>query len=184
MLDDEVGIVQNVDACYVQVNMMETNHSNMPWFLDSGASHHVSSEREIFTSLRASSGTRITTTGGQGYNVMGIGNVAIKLPYGVIQKIEHVLYSPGIVKNILSVGFLAARGMSLEFREQNYVIRNTIGTTIATPSRESDSGLYRLSCENLRNCSETLLAKIAKSEPQSMLCIGEWAIFTFTDLED
>ena len=91
MLDDEFGTVQNVDACYTQVNMMETNHSNMPWFLDSRASHHVYGEREVFTNLRASSGIRITTADGQGHNVTSIGNVAIKLPCGEIQKIEHVL---------------------------------------------------------------------------------------------
>ena len=73
----------------------------------------------MFTSMRGSSGTHITTEGGQSHNVTGIGNVAIKLPSNEIQKIEYVLYSPGIVKNLLSVDFLASRGMSLEFKEQN-----------------------------------------------------------------
>jgi hypothetical protein len=50
-------------------------------------------------------GTKITLACGQGYDVIGIGSMAIKLPNGEIQKIDHVLYSLGLIKNLLSVGF-------------------------------------------------------------------------------
>ena len=51
--------MSNVEACYVKANMMETVQKSTPSFLDSGASHHVSGERE---SMRDSSGTTITTS--------------------------------------------------------------------------------------------------------------------------
>ena len=60
-LEDDFGMPHSVDACYAQVNMTETEHQNTSWFLDLGASHHVSREKEVFTTMRASSGTRITT---------------------------------------------------------------------------------------------------------------------------
>ena len=71
-LEDEFGVSHSVNACYAQVNMTGTKCRNTPWFLDSGSSHHVSGEKEVFTSMRASRGTCITTAGGQGHSVTGI----------------------------------------------------------------------------------------------------------------
>ena len=88
----------------------------MLWCLDSEALHHVSGDRNVFLSMRANSGTNITTARGPGHEVKGVGNIAIQLPSRVIQKIENVLYVPGIVKNLLSVGFLALKGFALEFK--------------------------------------------------------------------
>ena len=128
-----------------------------PWFLDSRAFHHVTQKRGVFTSLRPSSGTRITTVGGHEHNVIGIGNVAIKFPSREIQKIEHVFYSPSIVKNLLLVGFLTSRGMSLEFTANIYTVKNSFGEIITTATIELDSGLYKLLGETLLHCLETLL---------------------------
>ena len=96
-------------------------------------------------------------------------HIAIKLPSREIQKIEHVLYSPSIVKNFLSVGFLASRGLSLELREQNCTIRNLKGDLITTIEREHNSRLYKLKSETMRNCSETLIAQVDKTESLSTL---------------
>ena len=51
MAEEEFGAPQNVDAYYAQVNMTASEKFEHPWFLDSGASHHVTGEREVFTSL-------------------------------------------------------------------------------------------------------------------------------------
>ena len=115
---EDFGTLTNIEACYVEVNMTEVIHTPIPWFLDSGASHHVLGEREVFMSMKESSGTTITTARGQSHHVTTVGNIAIKLPSGIIQKIENVLYSLGIVKKLLSVGFLASKGLSLEFKER------------------------------------------------------------------
>ena len=167
--EDDFGNTQTVDAYFAQVNMTETQQIKHPWFLDSGASHHVTGERQVFTTLKPSSGTRITTAGGQGHNVMGIGNVAIKLPSSEIQKIEHVLYSPGIVKNLLPVGFLTSRGLALEFQAEHCTIRNSLDDIITTAIREFDSGLYKLLRETMLQCSESLLTQVDKPLSTSML---------------
>ena len=122
----------------------------------------------MFTSMRASSGSRITIASGQGHIVIVIGNVAIKLPFGEIQMIENVLYSPGIVKNLLSVYFLASRGLSFEFKEQICTIKNATSDLITTTMRELESGLYKLLGETLAQCFETLLTEFQQSKPLSM----------------
>ena len=157
MAEEEFGTPQNVDAYYAQVNMTASEKFEHPWDLDLGAFHHVTGEREVFTSLTSSRGTRITTIGGQGHNVASIGNIAIKLSSREIQKIEHVLYSRGIVKNLLSVGFLTSRGMSLEFTTNTCTIKNSLGEIITNATKQPDSGVYKLLGETLLQCSETLL---------------------------
>ena len=141
----------------------------MPWFLDYGALHHVLGDRNVFLSMRANSGTNITMARGQGHKIKGVKNIAIRLPSGIIQKIENVLYSPGIMKNLLSIGCLALKGFALEFKEQGCTIQNSNGDLITSALREPSNRLYKLSGKTLTNCSEILLNEVANREPLSML---------------
>ena len=73
---------------------------------------------------------------------------------GIIQKIKNVLYAPGIVKNLLSVGFLASKGLSLVFKEKGCTINDSAGGLITTTVWEPENGLYRLVGETIKNCSD------------------------------
>ena len=77
-----------------EVNAVDVNSSPAARYLDSGVSNHVIGSSTVFPSLVPSSGTKITSAGGQGHIVTGLGNVAIRLPNGAIQKIDQVLVSP------------------------------------------------------------------------------------------
>ena len=96
--EDEGSTSQVIDAYIAEVNSTVSKTSSPSWYLDSGASNHVSGDPTVFSSLIANRGTKITSVGGQGHDVTGIGNLAIRLPNGEIQKINHVLYSLGILK--------------------------------------------------------------------------------------
>lgn len=98
------------DAYIIEViNTKKFPSSIAPWYLDSKASNHILRDATIFSSLQPSTGTHVISAGGHSHDVTRIGNVAIRLPLGEIQKINHVLYSLGIKKNLLSVGFLSDR---------------------------------------------------------------------------
>jgi hypothetical protein len=92
-----------------------------------------------------------------------MGNVAIRLPTGEIQKITHVLYSPGITKNLLSVGFLTEKGFILEFKTYECYIRNLTGRTVAIAQRNSRNGLYQLCGDTITHCSELLSCTVDQS---------------------
>ena len=150
--------------------MMETEQKEIPLFLYFRASYHISGEKEVFTTIRASSGTCINMIGGQCHNVTGIGNVAIKLPSGEIQKIEHILYSPSIIKNLLSYRFLASKEVSIEFREQNCTIGNSSGKIIIiTAMKKPDSSLYKLMGEIMQCYFEILFTQGKKHKLLSIL---------------
>ena len=103
---------QVIDAYLAEVNIIPPTKA---WYLDSRAFNHVSRDPIVFSSLNPSSGTRITSVGGDNHAVTSMGNFAIRLPIVGIQQISHVFYSPGITKNLISIGFLPDRGFALEF---------------------------------------------------------------------
>jgi transposase InsO family protein len=152
--EDDGYASQVVDAYLTEVNHVDIQPASTAWYLDSGASNHVTGSSSVFLSMSPSHGTKITSAGGHSHDVTGTGDVAIRLPNGEIQKVTHVLYSPGIMKNLLSVGFLADKGFRIEFSQSTCTISNQDGQPIATASRESRNGLYRLVGETLTDCSE------------------------------
>jgi hypothetical protein len=104
-----------VDAYLAEVNSLDSNPLFNSWYLDLGTLNHIYGDKFVFSSLTSSSGTKVTSAGGHGHSVTGIGSIAIHLPNSEIQKITHVLYSPNIIKNLLLVGFLTNKGFRLEF---------------------------------------------------------------------
>ena len=122
--------------------------------MDSEASNHVTGDFSNFSSLSHSSGTKIISTGGHSHDVTRIGNVAIRLPSGGIQKVSHVLYSPSITKKLISVGYLANKGFSLEFIRNKCIIRNSEGHFVGYAYRHSVNGLYKLQGDTLIGCSD------------------------------
>ena len=75
--------------------------TNAAWYLDSGASNHTTGDRSVFSSLYDTRGQKLRSVGGRGHDVTGIGNVAIRLPSGEIQSINHVL-SPQVSSRVFS----------------------------------------------------------------------------------
>ena len=80
--------------------------------------------------------------------------MAIRLPLGGIQKVSHVLYSLGITKNLISVGYLADKGFSLEFMRNKCIIKNSEGHFVGYAYRHSVNGLYKLQGDTLMGCNE------------------------------
>ena len=131
--------------------MLEAPHYNPSWYLDSGATHHVSGDPSNFSSMHPISGPQIRSARGQSHNVTGVGNVDIQVPSGEIKTISSVLYTPGITKNLLSVGSLTDQHKTLVFRDTGcFVIDNNSLKIEAFACRENKKGLYRLQGESLK----------------------------------
>ena len=158
---------QVVDACLVELNMLETLSGNPSWYLDSGATHHVFGDSSTFSSIRPTSGTHVRSAGGHSHSVAGVGNVDIQLASGSIKSISSVLYTPGITKNLLSVGTLADHGKTLVFKSNGcFVIDNaTLQVEIFAP-RETPKGLYRLS--GMHNSLEPAVNMVYPNSPATL----------------
>ena len=151
---------QIVDACLVELNALETSQTASPWYLDSGATHHVSGDSSVFTEFRPTSGARVRTAGGQNHNVTGVGHVDIQTLPGTIKSIPSVLYTPGIMKNLLSVGCLADHNKTLVFKSIGcFIFDNTTLKLEAVAQRENSKGLYKLQGNSVKIAPEVHLVQ-------------------------
>lgn len=134
------------------------------WFVDSGASKHITHRREWFADFRSSRGSTISLGDDGECEVAGEGTVPVeKLVDGVWRetRLENVLYVPEVRKNLLSVGVWTTKGFELSFfgTEVQVVKNNEI---IATGVKQSNE-IYRMflrlksaeNCENEVNVSTT-----------------------------
>ena len=135
---------QIVDACLVELNLVEKPHQASSWYLDSGATHHVSGDPSIFSSLHRTEGAQVRSAGGQSHSVTGIGNADVCFSSEEIN-IQNVLYTPGITKKLLSVGSLTDQQKTLVFKSKGcFVINNLTRQIEAFAPREHSKGLYKL----------------------------------------
>ena len=159
---------QVIDAYLAEANILDSNSLSKLWYLDFGATNYVSSDASVFSSLSPRSGTRITSVGGHTHDVTGMGNIVIRLPLGKMQQISYVLYSLGITKNLISIGFLTDKGFTLEFQKSLCLIKNIDGSLIASAIKNSANGLYKLQGETLIGCHE-----VNSSAPEALALMSQ-----------
>ena len=80
----------------------ETDVSLRAWIIDSGATHHVSHDRTLFTDYKPLDHTYVTLPNGYTVTIKGIG--CIRLTDSII--LFDVLYIPDFKFNLLSVSVL------------------------------------------------------------------------------
>eukprot|EP00253_Pinus_taeda_P022914 PITA_22914 len=103
------------------------------WYVDSGASSHMTGNKEFFDSLEeVINGSKIYLGDDNGYQIKGHGVISVKLPNGKISHLSNVLYVPGIKKNLIYVSMMADQDMHVEFFKTHCVIKDCRDETVAT----------------------------------------------------
>jgi hypothetical protein len=90
--------------------LVAINSSSDSWIIDSGASHHMATKEEVFSSLSPCSRPPILMGDDTPLAVAGEGRV--ELHNG---SFENVLHVPNISMNLLSVYQIAQKGKKVEF---------------------------------------------------------------------
>ncbi len=127
------------DAC------MAVSDDSYVWYFDSGATKHITSHRDMFTSLEAvPTGNTVTCANNASYPVKGVGKIVLTAANGSSFTLVDALYVPGIKKNLLSVSALARLGLVVKFVDDRCTVHDlTFGDTIIA-SGTLFRGLYRL----------------------------------------
>ena len=103
-----------------------TSKSEDVWFVDSGASHHMTSHQEWFPDLRMSDQPGYIQTGHDTtHPIRHIGNV----PFGKEGEqncIKNVLHVLTINKNLVSVGQIMEQGMEVRFNNGGCFIKQDV----------------------------------------------------------
>ena len=93
----------------------ETDDENA-WFIDSGASAHMSCLKEWFDEYHESTdATHIYLGDNRSHKIQGYGVICVNLPNGQKKQIHNVLYVPGIKKNLISVSTISDQNLNVEF---------------------------------------------------------------------
>lgn len=85
------------------------------WFLDSGCSNHMSGDRGLFSSLNENFKHSVKLGNDKRMDVVGKGNVRLEL-HDTIYTINDVYYVPVLKNNLLSLGLLQEKDLTITIR--------------------------------------------------------------------
>jgi hypothetical protein len=116
------------------------------WLIDSGASKHMTGQRDILSCISEKKFSQKVTLGDDyQYPIKGVGESNYKLNSGNSMKMKDVLYVPGLTKNLLSISALEKKGFRVAFIDGE-VLMWAKGETIkeAIVIGKEEGGLYKL----------------------------------------
>ena len=94
------------------------------WYLDSGASFHMTGDKELFSDLEEKDLQMHIEMGDDGrYNVTGIGTITFEREYGNPFLLKNGMHVSGLKKNLVSVSMLEDRGYDVVFSEGKSFLR-------------------------------------------------------------
>ncbi|KOB66112.1 Retrovirus-related Pol polyprotein from transposon TNT 1-94 [Operophtera brumata] len=73
------------------------------WFIDSGASKHMTPRRDWFKDIKPLEGSTVTVANGEKIVCGGIGDISINTACNVVDSIKDVAYVPELTSNLISV---------------------------------------------------------------------------------
>ncbi|XXG46721.1 hypothetical protein AAC387_Pa02g1495 [Persea americana] len=92
------------------------------WWVDTGATRHVCSNKEMFSTYHASNGEQLFMGNTATSKVEGQGQVVLKMTSGKELTLNNVLHVPDIRKNLVSGSLLSKKGFKLVFESDKFVL--------------------------------------------------------------
>jgi hypothetical protein len=93
----------------LELNLCQYSNT-FDWFIDNGASKHVTRNNKLLTNIKDGRSTpKIKAAGGIAHLVTRKGNLVIPIGKNVKTN-EEVLYVPNVNSNLLSIGVLTDKG--------------------------------------------------------------------------
>jgi hypothetical protein len=94
------------------------------WLIDSGASEHMTRQRDILSCISENKFSQKVTLGDDyQYPIKGVGESNYKLNSGNSLKMKDVLYVPGLTKYLLSISALENKGFRVSFIDGEVLMR-------------------------------------------------------------
>jgi len=91
------------------------------WFLDSGASFHMTGDKSLFSTLEEKDLQILIAMGNdEKYSVSGAGTIIFQRENGARLTLTDVKYVPGLERNLVSIAMLEERGYDVVFSKERF----------------------------------------------------------------
>jgi hypothetical protein len=112
------ALVSQFELEFSFIACMESIALGLVWYLDSGASFHMTRDKEIFSDLEERDLKMHIEMGNYGrYNATRIGTITFQRESGKLFQLKYVMHVPGLKKNLVSVEMLEDRGYDVFFND-------------------------------------------------------------------
>ncbi len=134
------------------------------WYIDSGATSHISFQRHLFTEYKSITPISIQLADNSIVYAEGMGVVEIKIDERII-RLTRVLYVPKFQKNLISLSNTLDKGIIAEVCKSGFIFKSKTNQVIATARKVGN--LYALNGTAITQNHECNLVsqKISESLP-------------------
>ncbi|KAH9805863.1 retrovirus-related pol polyprotein from transposon RE1 [Citrus sinensis] len=132
------------------------------WFLDSGATHHLTNTVQNLSDGKIYFGSNLLTVGnGQGLRITHIGSTQLHTPFGTCLQLQNILCVPQITKNLISISkLLTDNDITIEFFSDVCFLKDKVKGTLLAQGIARD-GLYKLLSKEESLSSSTLVLPVS-----------------------
>ena len=133
----------NTKAAYLTT--FEGGLADQGWYLDSGATHHLTNNLQNLNLGMEYSGNQLLHVGnGEGVNISHIGYACFHTSCDLFLHLNDILYVPAITKNLISISkILEDNDITIEFVANLYFIKDK-KKTVHLAQGIAKEGLYQL----------------------------------------
>eukprot|EP00253_Pinus_taeda_P007771 PITA_07771 len=126
--DKSKALASQLELDFSLIICMVSSMVGCVWYLDSGASFHMTNDKNLFSTLEERDLQMRIEMGDDGkYHVSGEGTVVFQRQHGAPLTLTNVKYVPSLKKNLVSVAMLEDKGYDVVFSKGNVFLRH-IGT--------------------------------------------------------
>ncbi|XP_073281876.1 uncharacterized protein [Primulina huaijiensis] len=155
----------DLSAVILEANLVENSNE---WWVDTGATRHICSNKGMFSTYTPSTGRKLYMGNSATSEVVGTGNVVLKMTSGLEVTLVDALHVPDIRKNLVSGSLLVKHGFRLVF-ESNKVVLTKSGHFIG--KGYLDENLFKLNVMAIRQ--NVVEKEIYMEQPEGFIVKGQ-----------
>ncbi|KAL4303488.1 hypothetical protein GQ457_10G006770 [Hibiscus cannabinus] len=127
------------------------------WYLDNGASNHMTGHREKFQELDEGVTGKVRFGDGSTIQIMGKGTVVFECKNGDHKALQEVYYIPKLCSNIISLGQMTEDGNKVQMAGDTMKVTDNSGKLVMSVKR-NQSRLYKITLKTSKQvCLQTSL---------------------------
>ena len=129
------------------------NQKDLTWYVDSGASQHMSYDKEMMVDyVHFTNSQKVRLGDNRVVQALGKGNIWLNIKRGNVfqpTRLVDVLYVPDLAKNLFSASVVAKRGYSIKLHQSGCVILDKAGNIMGSGKLQNNLYVLDTSVKNV-----------------------------------